>query len=440
MDHHQDAPMASPAKRKTRMRTRINQTAPLLPQELCDLIIKYATGNPRVVRACSLVCRAWSQSARVHLFRRLPVAPPGWKSALRFFEQPARTCGFLPLVQTLAISGDIQRIALVNSVTWLKTLAERVDELTGVTTIELEALSQELETETWGYLWSYPPFSAQITSLTMHRDVIFPNLCALTAFVAQLSNLRILATDCLSVHDPTGCECLAPPPHLHRLKVTSFAGWETWLQAADTHTLRSLELFGILERDSYQSLHRYISTPGVQLDYLELPLNPQGVTDLLAMGPLPAHSVVRTVCLKDLVVCMNANMLTVYAPSAFWHVELVSTVLRMFGPSLRRAALVLAWELPPYTYTANELALSTTAAAASWRAIDSLVAHGDTTKHPPLQRFTVVLATRMEPRTFRTSRTKEIIQGYMTECQARDILKFRDYLKEDMWIRGVIQE
>ncbi|KAL6309336.1 hypothetical protein BKA93DRAFT_353108 [Sparassis latifolia] len=42
--------------------------APTFPPELCDMVIDYLYDNEPALEACSLVCRAWLQSTRYHLF------------------------------------------------------------------------------------------------------------------------------------------------------------------------------------------------------------------------------------------------------------------------------------------------------------------------------------------------------------------------------------
>lgn len=45
----------------------------LIPQEMYDLIIEQLSDNSSTLAACSLTCRAWEPSARLHLFRTLRV-------------------------------------------------------------------------------------------------------------------------------------------------------------------------------------------------------------------------------------------------------------------------------------------------------------------------------------------------------------------------------
>lgn len=44
-----------------------------LPQELIELIIDFAHDDPRTLRSCALVCRAWLPSSRYHLFSSIIV-------------------------------------------------------------------------------------------------------------------------------------------------------------------------------------------------------------------------------------------------------------------------------------------------------------------------------------------------------------------------------
>ncbi|KAL1746862.1 hypothetical protein HDZ31DRAFT_72606 [Schizophyllum fasciatum] len=395
-----------------------------LPVEICDIIISHVLNNPRVLRACSRVCRTWSQSARRHLFHRVTVAPPGQKGAYRFLEQPPNTCTFFHLIRTLAIVGAVREQAFVVGSAWLQSLAQRVNEMTAVQSIELEALQQELISDQWRQVWAHAGFSAQITRLTLYGDVHFPSLCALTSYVSLLPNLRILAADYRRMHDLNGCHCTAPPSSLRSLRLARFAGWDTWLGMAHPGLIRSILLYATLMPVDAHALHAYLSTLGVHLQHLEIPLD-------------PASCAVESLCIKNLVLYAHPSILPAHLyverGSHMANVDLVPALLHAFAHTrLRNAALALAWssDSPAFDRPGDP--------RTHWLALDRYITGLYRNNVACLDTFTVVLVPPVMSGLGGWD-TKAFIRGVMRECQSRGILKFRDRMKNDMWIRSVNQ-
>ncbi|KZT74615.1 hypothetical protein DAEQUDRAFT_660381, partial [Daedalea quercina L-15889] len=76
---------------------------PVVPPELCDVVIDYLHDDPRTLAVCALVCRTWVPSSRMHQFHTVILHRiPAWRGQkLLLISDPSSTV--LPYVRHLAL-------------------------------------------------------------------------------------------------------------------------------------------------------------------------------------------------------------------------------------------------------------------------------------------------------------------------------------------------
>ncbi|KAI0924174.1 hypothetical protein AcW2_005127 [Taiwanofungus camphoratus] len=115
---------------------------PNLPPEICDYILDYLWDDPRTLRACSLTCRAWLPTTRLHLFHSMHLSEPeqrrrvetllkGRSNTGEYIRRPSvanlNVCG-IELDQMLRLR-KVEHLALSSSGLRFHELIARLDSL-----------------------------------------------------------------------------------------------------------------------------------------------------------------------------------------------------------------------------------------------------------------------------------------------------------------------
>ncbi|KAH9843591.1 uncharacterized protein C8Q71DRAFT_719347 [Rhodofomes roseus] len=109
---------------------------PLVPPELCDIVVDHLHDDPPALATCALVCRGWLPSSRMHQFHTLVLHRfPEWRGQkLSLISDPSST--ILPYVRHLALGEGRGREV---DPYWLDDALPgiRVDDLEGLECLEL---------------------------------------------------------------------------------------------------------------------------------------------------------------------------------------------------------------------------------------------------------------------------------------------------------------
>ncbi|KAJ7502513.1 hypothetical protein B0H11DRAFT_1907078 [Mycena galericulata] len=200
-----------------------------LPPEVVDFIMDGNSNNKRALASCSLVCKAWLQSSRYHLFSEFDiyVGPNVGTSFLKLLHHPL--CTFIYCIRSISIypgAPDQDGVAGLGEKT-VTGLAK----LKHVASLRIHNHRGLIPKSTLALLAS--TFN-EVTTLRITNS--FPSFNDAIEFVAQFPALKILDfyPYCVDRTPITSPETTLPP-NLHSLKLHSPFSYHSWFSERSEH-------------------------------------------------------------------------------------------------------------------------------------------------------------------------------------------------------------
>ncbi|KAJ7510359.1 hypothetical protein B0H11DRAFT_1958637 [Mycena galericulata] len=210
-----------------------------LPLEVVDLIITELHFDLPALKACSLVCRSWIPSCRIHLFRHLQLRPTGRGSPENWNAFLSNSVDIIPYIAEISIFCERS-----SWVSWDPVLPTLLGKLQNIEQIELHGCDLP---------WLPTPFTSAIYTLfrspSMQRVTL--GFCVLPSSFADLfgSGLNSLVLSNVTLEPDTMALAAKPsrPPRPKHLSIEgkSVSNVVDWLISSEGNELEDLQHLAI---------------------------------------------------------------------------------------------------------------------------------------------------------------------------------------------------
>ncbi|KAJ7698701.1 hypothetical protein B0H17DRAFT_1328574 [Mycena rosella] len=262
---------------------------PEIPQELVDLVLDFVSSRKSrrtterfsTLAACTLVCRCWTRSSRLHMFYRITLTEANTGRFHALLESPHTTIilsAIREIVFKISRNVDPHLEGVVKALGTLLTGAKRC-------WIRSDPQWEPIFELLSGLGTSFP----SIQHLCMHQFMVEDNFCILPPFISSFNALKSLELALFTVSSNTpDLPSSLPPPEMTSLTITNGKSeMLNWLGGVSPPLLLPTLVLYDTEEEDFLAIAAYLKIAGTAIHSLTLHIRRQfdgGNYDIFDLG------------------------------------------------------------------------------------------------------------------------------------------------------------